>query len=404
MTTDLSALAREYDTPVAGRVLTSASLPRTLIVGSLAKVTAEEVRWLWPGRIPLGKLTMLDGDPGLGKSLMTLDLAARVSTGKPMPRETVPADGPSAVVILTAEDGLRDTVRPRLDALGADVSMVHAVVGVRAEGVDASVTFPVDLSALGVTVTELDAKLVVIDPFMAFIGDGVNTRIDHDVRRLLAPLARLAETTGAAVLVVRHLNKSLVGSALYRGGGSIAFIGAARAGLLVARDPDDPEKRVLAVTKMNLAPEPPSLSFTIEGTENGAPRVRWLGETQHRANDLVSVSGDEDVRQEAQDLRAFIREMVETASRTQKDAVAAIRAAGFDAAERTIRRARKAAGVQVERQGFGPGSVVIWSLGNGHSGHIPAIEDTSKSMAGMASMGRYDDPDEAARAAMREGA
>ncbi len=256
--TDLAAIARQYQDAEPR------SIPRALVVGSLADVEPEQVRWLWPGRIPLGKLTMLDGDPGLGKSLVTLDLAARVSTGSPMPGETERMTL-AAVVILTAEDGLGDTVRPRLDALGANVSMIHAVVGVKVEsGGEQGVTFPVDLDALQATVLQLDAKLVIIDPFMAFIGDGVNTRIDHDVRRLLAPLARLAEATGAAVVVIRHLNKSSMGSALYRGGGSIAFIGAARAGLLIARDPEDEQRRVLATTKMNLAREPPSLGFTIE--------------------------------------------------------------------------------------------------------------------------------------------
>jgi RecA-family ATPase len=395
--TDLDAIAREYQDADAQ------SSPRTLIVGSMDHVQPEEVRWLWPGRIPLGKLTMLDGDPGLGKSLVTLDLASRVSTGAPMPG-TTERSKPAPVVILTAEDGLGDTVRPRLDGLRANVSMIHAVIGVKLEsGGEQGVTFPVDLEALQATVLKLQAKLVIIDPFMAFISDGVNTRIDHDVRRLLAPLARLAEATRAAVVVIRHLNKASMGSALYRGGGSIAFIGAARAGLLIARDPEDEQRRVLATTKMNLAPEPPSLAFTIENA-SGAPCIRWLGETYHKANDLVSASADEDGRQEAQDLRAFVREMVETAPRTHKEAVAAIRAAGFDAAERTIRRARKAAGVHVKRQGFGPGSVVVWALGNGHSGHIPAMEDTPGNVASMTTMGRCDDPDAVARDAMREGA
>src|SRR5204862_7341194 len=99
---------------------------------------------------------------------------------------------PAPVVILNAEDGLGDTVRPRLDGLRADVSMIHAVVGVKLEnGGEQGVTFPVDLEALQATVLKLQAQLVIIDPFMAFISDGVNTRIDHDVRRLLAPLARL---------------------------------------------------------------------------------------------------------------------------------------------------------------------------------------------------------------------
>src|SRR6266566_9313517 len=118
--TDYARLERQYDAP---------GLTRTLVTCPLADVPPEAVSWLWPGRIPFGKLTMLDGDPGLGKSLVTLDLAARVSTGRPMPEEATGSE-PASVVILTAEDGLGDTVRPRLDALGADTTKIHAVTGV----------------------------------------------------------------------------------------------------------------------------------------------------------------------------------------------------------------------------------------------------------------------------------
>jgi uncharacterized protein YijF (DUF1287 family) len=387
--TDYTKIERGYESPT-----------RRLIATPLSDVPPEAVSWLWPGRIPFGKLTMLDGDPGLGKSLLTLDLAARVSTGRPMPGEMGKHD-PAAVIIMTAEDGLADTVRPRLDALGADAARVHAIA-VDTGDADSTqgVTFPMDLAALHDKAMELQARLVVIDPFMAYIGGDVNTRIDHDVRRLLAPMARLAEGTGAAVIVVRHLNKSSMGNALYRGGGSIAFIGAARAGLLVARDPDDEGRRILATTKMNLAPEPPSLAFTING-EQGAPRVSWLGESAHRANDLVTLVED---RQEAGDLKAFLRELVEVTPRTYPEVKVECRKAGFEVADRTLRRARQAAGITAARQGFGPGSVMVWSLGNGHSGHIPVIADTSRDMSGMAAMGRYEDPDEAARAALREGA
>ena len=344
------------------------SAGRTLVVKTLSEVQPEDVRWLWAARIPLGKLTVLDGDPGLGKSLVTLDLAARVSTGSPMPGETARGE-PADVVLLTAEDGLADTVRRRLDAGVADVSRIHAIVGATED--ELGVTFPLDLDALQAVVVKYNAKLTIIDPFMAFIDEGVNTRIDHDVRRLLAPLARLAEVTGTAVVVVRHLNKSAAGNAIYRGGGSIAFIGAARAGLLIARDPEDEQKRVLATTKMNLAKEPASLGFTIE-TVAGEPCVRWLGLSPHTANDLVSVSDDS---QEAGDLKGFIRDLLTDAPHSFPEVRAACRTAGLGVSDRSLRRAGRALGVVAQRQGFGPGSAVKWSL-PGHSGHIPDIPDS----------------------------
>jgi hypothetical protein len=375
---DLAALTRQYD---------AESPVRQLIVGRCADVQPEQVRWLWPGRLPLGKLCILDGDPGLGKSLLTLDLAARVSTGRPMPSESIALADPAAVLLLSAEDGLADTIRPRLDALGADPALIHAIVGVRTEtNGEETVTLPIDLGALEAVARNLRVRLIVIDPIMAYIDGQVNTRIDHDVRRLLAPLARIAETTGATVVAVRHLNKSTQGSALYRGGGSIAFIGAARAGLLVARDPDDAEKRVLAVSKMNLAPEPPSLSFTIEAGTAAAPKIRWLGETQHRADELVGVT---DEPQEAGDLKTYLRELLEIGPRTFPEVRTECRKAGFDVSDRSLRRARNAVGVSVRRQGFGPGSVMIWSL-NGHTGHVPDIADALEKGSGMTGMGRYE--------------
>ncbi len=353
--------------------------------GCLAAVKPEAVSWLWQGRIPLGKLTVLDGDPGLGKSTLLLDIAARVTRGDSMPDGSPGVTGD--VAIATAEDGLADTVRPRFDAAGGDAQRVITLEGVVGDEAEVRpLSLPDDVPVMCTRFAELrELRLVIVDPLMAYLGSYINTRIDHDVRRSLAPLAQLAETTGAAIVLVRHLNKASGSSALYRGGGSIGIIGAARAGLLLARDPEDDTRRVLAVTKMNLAPEPPSLGFTIDGTA-GVPRIQWLGQTTHRANDLVTVPEDAEERQEGHDLKTFLREMLELAPRTQKEAIAACRAAGFDVTERTIRRARKAAGVTVHRRGFGPGSVVVWSV-NGHSGHIPDIGDIPREMSGMSDMG-----------------
>ena len=159
----------------------------------LEDVKREKVRWLWEGWIPLAKLTVLDGDPGLGKSLTTLDITARVSTGRPMP------DGsrgdlkdPESVVIMSAEDGLGDTIRPRLEAAGADCERIFALQAI-GEGDDARLPDLTDLDAVRESVQQHDAKLVIIDPLMAFLPSDSDAHRDQDVRRILAPLARLAE-------------------------------------------------------------------------------------------------------------------------------------------------------------------------------------------------------------------
>jgi RecA-family ATPase len=183
----------------------------------VADVAAERVRWLWPGRIPLGKLTVLDGDPGVGKSTVTLTIAAKVSTGSPFP------DGPrpevADVILLSAEDEIGDTIRPRLEAAGADLNRVFVLPDVREEGEPPRPPeLPLDLDRLEAMVKDRAAALVVIDPLMAFLSGAIDAHRDQDVRRALASMAYMAARTGAAVVIVRHMNKSGGVNPLYRGG------------------------------------------------------------------------------------------------------------------------------------------------------------------------------------------
>ena len=333
------------------------------VLRRLADVKPEEVKWLWPGWLPRGKLALLDGDPGLGKSLITLDLAARVSTGREMPDGTGGGE-PAGVVILTAEDDLADTVRPRLDAAGADVHRVAALTAVRrttetgAEALDTPTLL--DLDALREAIREVEAALVVIDPLMAFLPGQVDSHRDQDVRRVLAPLAALAAETAATVLVVRHLSKASVGNPLYRGGGSIGIIGAARAGMVVAKDPEDPtgERRVLAVVKCNLAAPPPSLAYRLAA--DGPVRVEWLGETALTADALLSSTIGGEERTALAEAEDFLREVLSDgpveANAVLKDA----RGAGIS--EKTLRRAKERLGVEAIRSGFGSGGRWCWRL------------------------------------------
>jgi hypothetical protein len=312
------------------------------------------VCWLWRGRIPLGKLTILDGDPGLGKSVLTLDLAARVSAGHCLPfdPQTEPGEErePAGVVLLSAEDGLGDTIKPRLDAAGADADRVLALDKIPDGKGFRLPVLPNDILRIKEAVERVAARLVVVDPLMAFLNGDTNSHRDQDVRRALHPLTAMAQETGAAVVVVRHLNKATGGNPVYRGGGSIGIIGAARSGLLVAADPDNPDRRVLASTKCNLARSPASLSFDLSSVENGALRVGWIGESPHTANSLLAAPKDDEDRNAVADAVEVLRTILSAGSRTAKEATAEARKARVSA--RTLARAKAKLGVRSKPIGF----------------------------------------------------
>jgi len=327
----------------------------------LADVSPERIEWLWHGRIPLGKLTVLDGDPGLGKSTIALDLAARVSTGRPMPGETITRP-PAGVVLLSAEDGLADTIRPKLDAAGADPERVVAVTGVLAgDGIYRLPTLPNDLPWIAQEIGKISARLVIVDVFMAYLDGAVNAHRDQDVRGALAQLAAVAEQTGAAFLVLRHLNKSAGGAAIYRGGGSIGIVGAARSALLVGRDPADEARLVLAVNKSNLAPIAPSLAYRIVDS-GGVGRVEWEGVTSLTASQLLAAPVDDGERTALDAAIQVLRDILAAGPVPARDARRQAREAGVSDA--TLRRAKDAAGVIIRKVGR-PGETGqhwAWSL------------------------------------------
>ena len=276
----------------------------TACVVRLSDVEPESVDFLWPGRIARGKLTIVEGDPKTGKSTLVLDLVARVSTGSPMPDGAM-LPKPAGVILMTAEDGLADTVRPRLDAAGADCSRIVAWEAVPVcDDEENNISerppsLPRDLEMLETLIVEHEAALVVVDVLNAYFGADVDGHRDQDVRRALMPLAKLAERTGAAVLVIRHLNKSSGANALYRGGGSIGIAGAARSILLAAVDPDDTSgtQRVLAVTACNVAAPVPALAYrVVSAEEHGCARVVWDGPSDHTSGTLLAPNADEEER------------------------------------------------------------------------------------------------------------
>jgi hypothetical protein len=254
---------------------------------SLASVEVTSVEWLWPGYIPKGKITDVIGDGDLGKSLVLTDIIARMSRGKPMPdNPDGPMREPIDIVMMVGEDDVSDTVVPRLLAAGADLSRIKVLVGPNA-GIDTPIVFPKDMAILERVIHECDAQLLTIDPVMAFLGN-VKTGIDSDVRTgLMGPLKEIASRNGCAILSLRHTNKSEGASASMRGGGSVAFRNAARAGLAFGPDydDDDGERRIMVQSKKNLGKQRPALAYRIESTfervepegVEGTPVVEWDG-------------------------------------------------------------------------------------------------------------------------------
>jgi hypothetical protein len=273
----------------------------------LADVQPRPVEWLWKGRIPLGNLTIIAGDPGLGKSFVTLDMAARTSCGTPWPDAPGEANPPGSVLLFTAEDDLETTVVPRLTAAGADLKKVHTITSVKSKDGPRAFTLE-DLPALEEALKKLDGpRLVVIDPVGAFLGK-VDDHRNAEVRGLLAPLTKLAAEHRVAVVLVTHMNKANQIKTFNKIMGSVAYTAAARSVWAVVKSKDEPKERLLLPVKSNLAPDPTGLSYRIDGDP---PRVVWGdGPITLHADDFM---GDAEPGRDPTELgkaREFLRRVV----------------------------------------------------------------------------------------------
>jgi hypothetical protein len=248
-----------------------------------ADVEVVEVTWIWPGFIPQGKIVLLEGDPDLAKTTISLDLAARITAGRPMPDGSPGIAG--EVVFLGFEDDFADTLVPRFRAAGGDDSKLTLLVDVMGPEGPRPYSIPEDALLIEEVVRAKGAVLLIIDPLMAALSGEVKSGVDHHVRRALAPLKALAERCGCTVLVIRHWNKNVaVQNLLYRGGGSIGIIGASRAALAVTPDPEDATRRVLIPVKANLAAQEERsamryrvVSCGVPGTDIETAGIEWLG-------------------------------------------------------------------------------------------------------------------------------
>ena len=243
---------------------------------TMSDVETEEISWLWKPYIPFGKYSLLEGDSGLGKTTIAMQIIASCTTGNPLPgvEERL---APFNVIYQTAEDGLADTIRPRLENAKADLTRVKIID-------DSENPLTLSDERIGRAIRENKAKLMILDPIQAYLGSGTDMNRANEVRPVLSKLGKVASETGCAILLIGHLNKNNSASAGQRGLGSIDIIAAARSVLLVGAQKDDFNTRAICHIKSSLAPAGPSIAFSL-GTEDG---FKWLGECETTPEDLAS--------------------------------------------------------------------------------------------------------------------
>jgi putative DNA primase/helicase len=322
-----------------------------------ADLEPENIEWIWPQRLARGKLSILAGDPGQGKSQISLHLAAVISKGVKWPDGGKAPKG--SIVILSAEDGAADTTVPRLMAAGADRGKVHFVRGVTDKGKDRSFNLGADIKQLGELCDRLgDVVLVVIDPITSYLGN-IDSHRTGDVRAVLEPLGNWAEQARVAVLAISHPPKAAQAKAINAITGSLAFVAAARVVMVAIADPETKGRSLLLSVKINIGQSPKGLGYRIEGrTVEGSKAtistsgIAWDDKEVTLTADEALNSGREPGRPEkaSSDAEAFLRGRLGFGAVPAKDIVEEAEAQGIS--ERTLRRARAKLGVLVNKSAF----------------------------------------------------
>jgi putative DNA primase/helicase len=346
--------------PASTTIPANSNTGTALQFACMDEVEAKHVEWLWPGRLARGKLTLLAGDPGIGKSQISVDVAARISQqGSRWP------DGNNApcgsVVILSAEDSADDTLRPRLEAADAALPRVHMLTATIIDGRPVTFSLQAHLEMLGAKLTALgDAALVIIDPITSYMGkiDGHQT---VDVRAVLEPLAAFAERHDVAVLAISHPPKASQSKALHAVTGSLAFVAAARMVFIATKEPQT-ERRLLLPVKNNLGPLAAGLGFSLGqqfvGNEILTSRVIWDSAPVTITADEAVAAANNEGPTAMSEAAEFLREELANEPRSVKDLKKA--AAEANLSWRTVRRAQTELGVKPTKDGLAGGW--LWEL------------------------------------------
>ena len=256
-------------------VLKEPSKPETVKIIRMSDVELTPVEWLWKPYLPFGKLSVLQGNPGEGKTYFAMHLAAACTNGKLLPN--MEHMEPFNVIYQTAEDGLGDTVKPRLIEAGADLDRVLVID-------DSEVQLTLSDERIEKAIIENNARLVIIDPIQAYLGADVDMNRANEVRPIFMRLGQVAQRTGCAILLIGHLNKAAGMQSLQRGLGSIDIAAAVRSVMFIGKLKHDPTMRILTHEKSSLAPPGASLAFSL-GDEGG---FRWVGEYDITADEMLS--------------------------------------------------------------------------------------------------------------------
>lgn len=353
--------------------------PNGLIYDRVSDLKLRPIEWLWPNRIARGKVTLIAGHPGLGKSQISASLVAITTTGGrwPVDRSTAPK---SAAIILSAEDDPADTIGPRLVAAGADITRTFVVRAVHNEdgnGREVQRTFDLgrDIAHLGEMIRDVgEVGLVIIDPITAYVGN-IDSHRTSDVRGLMAPLSELAEHHRVAIVAISHLRKQ-AGEALMSVTGSLAFVAAARAAYIVAKDPENDRRRLLLPAKNNVGDDKTGLSYTIESAlvGEGIPtsQIMWGSElVTASADDVLGRSFDAQKRMERNDAAVWLRSVLADGPVSTKDLQREAKGAGYSWS--TIKRAKTTAGAVADKSAFDGGW--RWSLSTNEAKLLSADTD-----------------------------
>jgi len=338
----------------------------------LSEHEVRRIEWRSRNRLARGKITVLDGDPGLGKSTLLTDWSAKVTRGEALP-DGEPFGDRRGVIMLSAEDDPSDTIRPRFEAIGGDPEKVLLLNWIPDTDENGEILryrngaakqrwfgFPDDMDALEEAVEHMNAGLIIVDPLFAYFSPDVKSASDQDVRRALSPLALMAQRTGVSVILVRHLNKSGGVNALYRGGGSIGIVGLTRLSLLLGRSKNDPALRVLAGVKNNIGPLPPSLGFRLDavpGTD--IAKMTYQGVVPDTAQQLLLGEIEDKAEADEEDETIeWLREYLAAGPREKTDVMKNARSRGFS--DRALKRAKAMLRLKSSPGGFG--GAWVWSL------------------------------------------
>ena len=386
---DLKKLIQQAHTEFARLELANLSPDHGIFSQLFSNIPHQSINWLWPGRIARGKVSIIAGNPGLGKSQLTASLAAIVTTGGIWPVDNISCQ-PGSVILLSAEDDPGDTIGPRLKAAGADLTKVRFLKCVQTKNkqgkrLEKLFSLKTDIANLDKFLEEIqNVALLIIDPITAYLGE-TDSYKNAEVRALLSPLSELAAKHNLAVLAISHLNKAAGQDPLMRVSGSLAFVAAARAAFLVAQDPNDDNRRLLLPMKNNIGNDKTGLAFSIESyvLENDiqTSRIVWESEAvEVKAHEIMKPQDDPEETSALKEAIDFLKDELayfpKTVSKLKKESN------DYGLSWRTTLRAKTALKIVTNKSGMDGGW--IWSLPKETKDHE---ECQTKSLASFGEFG-----------------